>query len=74
MKDIRKEKFRLRDRISGDLEETLYTVGMEEEDIEIPGIVWLYLVSEYEDENIHYEPRYDLHYAVITNNAEGLLV
>lgn len=74
MKDIRKEKFRLRDKITGELEETFYTVGMEEEDNEIPNLVWLYLVSEYEDENIEYEPKYNLYYAKLTNNLEGLLV
>ena len=47
---------------------------MEEEDNEIPGLVWLYLESEYGDENSEYEPKYNIHYAKITNNAENLLV
>lgn len=74
MKNIKDETFRLRNKITDDIEETMYTVGMEEEDNEIPGLVWLYLVSEYSDENIEYEPRYNLYYAKITNNQEGLLV
>lgn len=74
MKNIINEQFRLRDRISGELEETLYTVAAVEEDFEIPELVWLYLVSPYGDENVIYEPKFDLHYAKITNNAEGLLV
>lgn len=74
MKNIKEEKFRLRNKITDDIEETLYTVAMEEEDNEIPGLVWLYLVSEYSDENIEYEPKYNLYYARITNNKEGLLV
>ena len=74
MKDIRNEQFRLRDKITGELEETLYTVGMDEPDDEIPGLVWLYLVSEYSDENVEYEPKYNLYYAKMTTNQEGLLV
>lgn len=74
MKDIRNEQFRLRDRITGELEETWYTVGMDEPDDEYPDLVWLYLVSEYSDENVEYEPKYNLYYAKLTNNQEGLLV
>lgn len=74
MESIRGKKFRLRNEISEELEETLYTVIMEEEDAEIPGLVWLYLESEFEDENIEYEPKYNIYYARLTNNAEGLLV
>ena len=74
MEDIRGKKFRLRDEVTGDVNETVYTVVMEEEDNSIEGLVWLYLESEYTDENIEYEPAYDLYYARITNNMEGLLV
>lgn len=74
MENIRGKKFRLINEITKDLMPTVYTVIMEEEDIEIPGLVWLYLESEYGDENIEYEPRYDIKYAKITNNAEYLLV
>lgn len=74
MKSIRNEKFRLRNPINNEIEETTYTVIMEEEDHEIPGLVWLYLESEFGDENVEYEPKFDIHYAKITNNAEGLLV
>ena len=74
MESIRGKQFRLRNEITGEVNETLYTVIMEEEDNEIPGLVWLYLESEYGDENIEYEPKYDIHYAKITNNDEGLLV
>ena len=74
MESIRGKKFRLRNEITEELEETTYTVIMEEPDNEIPGLVWLYLESEFEDENIEYEPKFDIYYAKITNNAEGLLV
>lgn len=74
MKNIRQEIFRLRDEVSGEIEETKYKVIMEEEDNEIPGLIWLYLESEFEDENIEYEPKYNFYYAKITNNQEGLLV
>lgn len=74
MKDINNEKFRLRNKITGDIENTCYRIIMEEEDPEIPGLVYLYLLSEYEDENIEYEPRYNIYYAKITTNMEGLLV
>lgn len=74
MKDITNEVFRLRNEITGYVEETIYTVAVCEEDRDIPGLVWLYLVSEYGDENIEYEPAYNLYYARITNNIENLLV
>lgn len=74
MKNIRDEFFRLRNNITGELEETHYKVIMEEEDTEIPGLVWLYLESEYGDENIEYEPKFNIYYAKITNNNENLLV
>ena len=74
MKNIMNEKFRLRNEITGDIDETIYTVAMVEEDREDPGLVWLYLISEYGDENIEYEPKYNLYYAKITNNMENLLV
>ena len=69
-----KEKFRLRDEITGEVQETLYTIGYIEQDDEIPELEWYYLVSEYNDENIEFEPKYNLHYAKITNNEENLLV
>lgn len=68
------EKFRLRNEITGEVEETLYTIGYTEPDYEIPDLLWFYLVSEYGDENIEYEPRYNLYYAKMTNNEENLLV
>lgn len=74
MQNIRGQKCRLRNEITGDIEETLYTVIMEEEDLEISGLVWLYLESEYEDENVEYEPKFNIYYAKITNNTENLLV
>ncbi len=74
MKDINNEKFRLRNKITGDIENTWYRIIMEEEDPEIPGLVYLYLLSEYEDENVEYEPRYNIYYAKMTTNMEGLLV
>lgn len=80
MESIRNQKFRLRNEITGDIEETIYKVIYEEEDSEIPGLVWLYLESEYEDENVEYEIKIingtstELYYARITNNAEELLV
>lgn len=74
MKDIRQEMFRLRNEITGEIEETKYTIILQEEDDEIPGLVWLYLESEYGDENTEYEPKYNIKYAKITNNKEGLLV
>lgn len=74
MESIRGKQFRLRNEITDEVNETLYTVIMEEDDNEIPGLVWLYLESEYGDENVEYEPKYDIHYARITNNHENLLV
>lgn len=74
MKSIRGEKCRMRNEITEDIEETLYTVIAEEEDTEIPGLVWLYLESEYEDENIEYEPKFGIYYARITNNMENIIV
>lgn len=74
MKNIKNNQFRLRNEITGELEETLYTLVMTEEDKEIPDLVWLYLASEYGDENTEYEPKYNLYYAKITNNMENLLV
>lgn len=64
----------MRNEITGDIEETLYTVIAEEEDLEIPGLIWLYLESEYGDENTEFEPKYNINYAKITNNAENLIV
>ena len=72
--NIRGKNVRLRDEVSGDILETIYTVIMEEEDNEIPDLVWIYLESEYEDENIEYEPKFDIYYSRITNNFEGLIV
>lgn len=77
MRDVRSmigERVRLRNEISGDIEETTYTIEAVEEDNEIPDLIWFYLVSEYGDENTEYEAKYNLYYAKITNNLEGLLV
>ena len=74
IKNIRGQKCYMRNEITGDVEETLYTVIMEEEDREIPGLIWLYLESEYGDENIEFEPKFNIHYAKITNNHENLIV
>lgn len=80
MESIRGKKFRIKNEITGDIEETVYKVIYEEEDLEIQGLVWLYLESEYEDENVEYEVKMvngtptELYYARITNNAENLLV
>lgn len=80
MESIKNQKFRLRNEITGEIEETVYKVIYEEEDGEIPELVWLYLQSEYEDENVEYEVKMingtpiELYYARITNNAEDLLV
>lgn len=74
MESIRGKKFRLKNEITNEVEETTYTVIMEEEDNEIPGLIWLYLESEFGDENVEYEPKFNIYYAKITNNAEGLLV
>lgn len=74
MENIINKTFRLRDTLTGDIEETLYKVIMVEEDNEIPGLVWIYLESEFGDENIEFEPRYNFYYSKITNNEEGLLV
>ena len=72
--NIRQKRFRLVNEITKDIDATVYKVIMEEEDHQIPGLVWLYLESEYGDENVEYEPRYDIKYAKITNNAELRLV
>lgn len=74
MENIRGKKCRMRNELTMDIEETIYTVVMEEEDNQIPGLVWLYLESEYEDENIEFEPRFNIKYAKITNNQENLIV
>ena len=80
MESIKNQKFRLKNEITGEIEETAYKVIYEEEDLEIPGLVWLYLESEYGDENVEYEVKLingqptELYYARITNNAEDLLV
>lgn len=74
MKNIRGQKCRLRNEITGDIEDTIYTVVAEEEDVEIPGLVWLYLESEFGDENVEFEPKFNIYYAEITNNADNLLV
>lgn len=74
MQNIRGQKCRLRNEITGDIEETIYTVIAEEEDNEIPGLIWLYLESEFGDENIEFEPKFNIYYAEITNNADNLLV
>lgn len=65
---------RVRDELSGELLETKYKIIFQEPDNEIQGLIWLYLESEYGDENIHYEPMYGIHYAKITNNMENLIV
>lgn len=80
MESIRNQKFRFKNEITGEIEETVYKVIYEEEDLEVPGLVWLYLESEYEDENVECEVKIingvptELYYARITNNAEELLV
>lgn len=80
MESIRGKKFRLRNEITEEVEETTYTVIYEEPDLEIPDLVWLYLESEYGDENVECETKIidgqptEIHYARITNNAENLLV
>lgn len=80
MEDNIKNKFRLKNEITGEIEETLYNIIYEENDSEIPGLVWLYLESEYGDENINQELKIingyptEIHYARITNNSENLLV
>ena len=80
MENIRGKKFRLKNEITGEIQEPVYRVIYEEEDTEIQGLVWLYLESEYEDENVEYEVKIvngnptELYYARVTNNAEDLLV
>lgn len=80
MEDIRGQKFRLKNEITGDIEETVYKVIYEEEDLEIPGLIWLYLESEYGDENVERETKFvnghpvEIYFAKITNNAEDLLI
>ena len=80
MEDIRKQKFRLRNEITEEVEETTYKVIFTEEDLEIPGLVWIYLESEFGDENVEREVKFingsptEIHYAKITNNHENLLV
>lgn len=74
MDSIRGHECRMRNEITGDIEETMYTVIMEEPDMDIPGLVWLYLESEYSDDNIEYEPKFNIKYAKITNNKENLII
>lgn len=74
MKNIRGRQCRMRNEITLDIQPTIYTVISEEPDPEIEDLVWLYLESEYGDENIEYEPKFDIHYAKITNNFENLIV
>lgn len=74
MDNIRGHECRMRNEITGDIEETIYTVIMEEPDMDIPGLVWLYLESEYSDDNIEYEPKFNIKYAKITNNKENLII
>ena len=64
----------MRNEITLDIESTTYTIIQEEPDSDIPGLVWLYLESEYGDENIEFEPKFNIHYAKITNNHEDLIV
>lgn len=64
----------MRNEITLDIEETVYTIIAEEPDSEIPELVWLYLESEYGDENIEYEPKFNINYAKLTNNQENLIV
>lgn len=65
---------RLRDELSGELDSTKYKIILEEPDTEDPDLIWIYLESEYSDENVEYEPTYNFYYAKITNNYEGLIV
>ena len=80
MEDIRKQTFRLRSEITGEVGETNYTVIFTEEDNEIPGLVWIYLESQFGDENVEREVKFingtptEICYAKVTNNSEGLLV
>ena len=74
MENIRNKKCRMRDEISLEIQSTIYTIIAEEPDDSIPGLVWLYLESEYGDENIEYEPKFNINYAKITNNQENLIV
>lgn len=66
--------YRLRNNVSLEIEQTKYTIIAEEPDAETDGLIWYYLESEYGDENIEYEPKFNIYYAKITNNQEGLLV
>lgn len=80
MESIKRKKIRLRNEITEDIEETVYTVIFEEPDIEIPNLVWLYLKSEYEDENVECEVKIingqptEIRYAKLSNNVDPLLV
>ena len=74
MKEIVGQKFRLRSDITGELEDTWYTVLAVEEDEDIEGLFYIYLESEYEDENIEYDEKFNIKYATITTNKENLLV
>ena len=69
-----KEFCRLRCKITGDIQETKYTIAVKEPDHYDPDLIWFYLVSEFNDDNDKYEPKYNLRYAEFTNNEEGLLV
>lgn len=71
---LRGKRFRLRDDVTGELEETMYTIIAEEPEPDYPGLIWLYLESEYNDENTEYEPKFDIHYAKIVANKENRLV
>ena len=64
----------MRNEITLEIQSTEYTVIAEEPDSEIPELVWLYLESEYGDENVEYEPKFNIYYAKLTNNHENLIV
>lgn len=70
-------RYRLRDRITGEVQETWYRIVYDEIDRDISGLVFLYLESEYEDENTETgTDKYgnEFKYATIVANTEGLLV
>ena len=72
--DLLGREFRMKDPITLDVKSTVYTVKAVELDEDIPGLVWMYMVSEYADDNIEFEHKFNLKYAKITNNQEGLLI
>lgn len=70
-------RYRLRDRVTGEVQETWYRIIAEDLDGDIPGLSFLYLESEYEDENKETgTDKYgnEFKYAAIVANTEGLLV